>query len=201
MSGDEEEDMLETIKREWMRGTPEPNICRMTGLNRGQLLQILPSLGLQPDRENRKPMKNVSALMPDDIAKEADEQKTPRLMAAVAGQLLRSFRSLCQAVGEFRRVTPTPPKVSAPAPTREEPVPSMAKAPTTLQAIESMNLACLEDILKVTRKGAPQTRAWLTMLGQKGKIVSVEFRGRTYYMTKKRYQELRRKNRALVRSQ
>jgi hypothetical protein len=77
----------------------------------------------------------------------------------------------------------------------------MAKAPTTLQAIESMNLACLEDILKVTRKGAPQTRAWLTMLGQKGKIVSVEFRGRTYYMTKKRYQELRRKNRALVRSQ
>jgi hypothetical protein len=55
---DEEEDMLETIKREWMKGTPERKICRMTGLTRGQLLRILPCLDLSPDRENSKPARN-----------------------------------------------------------------------------------------------------------------------------------------------
>jgi hypothetical protein len=55
---DEEEDMLETIKREWVKGTPERKICRMTGLNRSQLLRMLPSLDLPPERENGKPVKN-----------------------------------------------------------------------------------------------------------------------------------------------
>jgi hypothetical protein len=45
-----EEDMLETIKREWQKGTPERKISRMARISRGELLRIVPSLGLPLDR-------------------------------------------------------------------------------------------------------------------------------------------------------
>ena len=79
-----EEDMLETIKREWQKGTPERKIRRMAHISRGELLRIVPSLGLPLDRavkeikEEEKHRDHTSNLRaPSDLHKYATNHYSP----------------------------------------------------------------------------------------------------------------------------
>ena len=72
-------DMLELIKREWLKNTPEETIRRMSGLKRGELLRAVASLGLPTARDATRFEKH-SRQSPKE-APRLQRQPAPKLLA------------------------------------------------------------------------------------------------------------------------